>query len=256
MPIMMRKETVALVTGGGKGVGAGISRALCEAGVRVCVGYNSNEALAQQTLADILNLGGEAFLFKVDVSDRSQIRAMVEATADRYGGIDVLINNAAMQLNRFIREYDADTFRWLWDINIGGYWRAAQECLPHLKRSATPRIVNISSIHAKRPGMFDAGYSMTKGAIRMFTREAALELAAYGITVNAIDLGACKIGKKTGSHAFKVYWPSEVRENSGTPLSKVCTPEDVGALVLYLISPEAVVMTGSGIRLDAGMMLV
>jgi len=253
---MTHKGRVALVTGGGKGVGAGIARALCEAGVRVCIGYHSSEALAQKTLGDILSQGGEGFLYKADVADRSQMRAMAEATADRYGGIDVLVNNAAMQINRFIREYDADTFRWLWDINIGGYWRATQECLPYLKRSAAPRIVNISSIHGKRPGLFDAGYSMTKGAIRMFTREAALELAAYGITVNAIDLGACKIEAKTGEHAFKIYWPKEVHGNPGMPLANICTPEDVGALVLYLTGPGAGMMTGSGIRLDAGMMLV
>ena len=253
---MTQKGAAALVTGGGKGVGAGIARVLCKAGVRVCINYHSSEALAQKTLEDIQSQGGEAFLYKADVSDRLQTRAMAEATASRYGGIDILVNNAAMQLNRFISDYDADTFRWLWDINIGGYWRAAQECLPYLKRSATPRIVNISSIHGKRPGVFDAGYTMTKGAIRMFTREAALELAAYGITVNAIDLGACKIEGKTGKHVFKVYWPKEVRENKGAPLSQICSPEDVGALVLYLVSPEAGMMTGSGIRLDAGMSLV
>ncbi|MCL2812692.1 MAG: SDR family oxidoreductase [Clostridia bacterium] len=252
---MTHKQTVALVTGGGKGVGAGIACMLCKAGARVCIGYHSSEAIAQKTLEDILSQGGEAFLYKADVSHRPQIRAMAEATAERYGGIDVLVNNAAMQINRFIREYDADTFRWLWDINIGGYWRATQECLPYLKQSAAPRIVNISSIHGKRPGVFDAGYSMTKGAIRMFTREAALELASLGITVNAIDLGACKIDSKTGQHAYKIYWPIEVRGNAGLPLSNISTPEDVGALVLYLTSPDAGMMTGSGIRLDAGMAL-
>ena len=253
---MTQKGTVALVTGGGKGVGAGIARVLCQAGVRVCIGYHSSGELARRTLDDILSRGDEAFLYKADVSDRSQIRAMVEAAADRYGQIDVLVNNAAMQINRFIRDYDAATFRWLWDINIGGYWRATQECLPYLKRSEVPRVVNISSIHGKRPGVFDAGYSMTKGAIRMFTREAALELAAYGITVNTVDLGACKIESKTGQYAFKVYWPKEARGIPTTPLSQISTPADVGALVLYLISPEAGMMTGSGIRLDAGMVLV
>ena len=252
---MARSGTVAIVTGGGKGVGRGISRALCASGARVCVGYNSNEALARKTLEELRGAGGEAFLFKADVADRSQIRAMAEAAADRYGGIDVLVNNAAMQPNRYIHEYDADTFRWLWDVNIGGCWRAAQECLPYLKQSAAPRIVNISSIHGKRPAVFDAGYAMTKGAVRMFTREAALELGAYGITVNAVDLGACRIESKTGNHAFRVHWPKEARENAGLPLLKICSPEDVGALVAYLISPEAGMMTGAGIRLDAGMTL-
>jgi glucose 1-dehydrogenase len=249
-------KAVALITGGGKGVGAGIAHVLCKAGIRVCIGYNSNAAMAQKTLSDLRSSGGEAFMYQADVSDRSQVRAMAEATAARYGGIDILVNNAAMQLNRFIGEYDADTFRWLWDINSGGYWRAAQECLPYLKQSTCPRIINISSLHGKRPGAFDAGYAITKSAVRQFTREAALELAAYGITVNAVDLGACSIEFKTGRHAFKTYWPQETHENPSLPLARYCHPKDVGALVLYLAGPQAGMITGAGIRLDAGMTLV
>lgn len=253
---MIAKGTVALVTGGGKGVGGGVARALCAAGAKVCVGYNSSEELAQKTLKDILDVGGEAFLYRADIADRAQIRAMAQETARRYGGIDVLVNNAAMQPNRYIGEYDEERFRWLWEINIGGYWRATQECLPYLKKSACPRIVNVSSVHAKRPAVFDAGYSMTKSAIRMFTREAAIELARYGITVNRIDLGACKIEGKTGQFVFRIHWPEGTHEHPSQPLGDITTPADVGALVVYLASPEAKNLTGAGIRLDGGAMLM
>ena len=252
---MIMPGTVAVITGGGKGVGAGIARVLCAAGARACIGYHSSEDLAQKTLAGILDKGGEAFLFKADVSDRAQVRAMIEAAAGQYGRVDALINNAAMQPNKFIREYDAASFKWLWNINIGGYWLAAQAALPYLKRSECPRIVNISSIHGKRPARFDAGYAMTKAAISMFTREAAIEFAAYGITVNCIDLGGCKIEGKTGKFPFRVRWPKETREH-GAGWLRFCMPEDVGGLVAYLISPEARMMIGSGIRLDGGAMLV
>jgi len=243
---------VALITGGGKGVGAGIARVLAAEGVKLCLGYHSSEELAFKTLNGILDAGGDAFLYKADVSNRDQIGAMVRATVERYGALDTLVNNAALQPNRFIREYDADTFRRVWEINIGGYWRATQAALPYLKMSDCGRIVNISSIHGKRPTVFDAGYAMTKAAIRMFTREAAIELARHRITVNTVDLGGCHIEGKTGGFPFGVYWPPETRKNPGQPLGDAAYPEDVGHLVLYLMSPGARNTTGAGIRLDGG----
>lgn len=249
---MIAKGTAAIVTGGGKGVGAGIARALCAAGARVCVNYHSSDGPAQTTLQCILATGGEAFLWKADVSDPGAVQAMTEETVRRYGGVDLLVNNAAMQPNRSIGEYDAETFRWLWEINIGGYWRMTRACLPYLRKSACPRVVNISSIHSKRPTVFDPGYAMTKAAIRMFTREAALELARDGITVNRIDLGSCAVGEKTGNFPWRVYFLPEEYANPVDPLGRIVRPEEVGRLVAYLASPEAGMLTGAGIRLDSG----
>ena len=98
-------KRTALITGGGKGVGAGIARVFCKAGIRVCMGYNSNAELAEKNLKHITDSGGEAFIYRADVSDREQLRGMVEETAARYGGIDILINNAALQPNLYISEY-------------------------------------------------------------------------------------------------------------------------------------------------------
>ncbi|NLG25244.1 MAG: SDR family oxidoreductase [Clostridiales bacterium] len=252
---MIAPGTVVLITGGGKGVGAGIGRVLCAAGAKACLGYRSSPELAEKTLGGILGAGGDAFLYRADVADRAQLRAMVEATVAKYGRLDALVNNAAMQPNRFIGEYDADHLTALFEINAHGYLRALQECLPYLKKSACPRIVNISSVHGKRPAVFDVGYSMTKSAIRMLTREAALEFAKYGITVNCIDLGACKIEGKTGGFPFRMWWPPETRPHPGQPLGRITTPEDVGHLVQFLLSPEAGNLDGAGIRLDGAAML-
>jgi glucose 1-dehydrogenase len=203
-----------------------------------------------------LEAGGEAFLYKADVSQREEARSMVEETVRRYGGLDILVNNAAMQPYKFIGGYDAATFEWLWDINIGGYCRMVQESLPYLRRSACPRIVNISSVHSKRPTVFDPGYAMTKAAIRMFTREAAIELAKDHITVNRIELGACKIEQKTGNYPSFAYTLPEENANPAFPLGRIVYPEDVGNLVLYMASPEAEILTGTGVRLDGGSMLI
>lgn len=248
------EQRVALVTGGGKGVGAGVVRVLAARGVRCCINCHSNPAMAEETRKAVEEAGGEAFVWQADVSDPAQVRAMADAVIARWGRLDILVNNAAMQLNRFIDEYDYDTLRRLWQINAGGYFRAARACLPHLKKAETGRIVNICSIHGKRPTCFDAGYAMTKGAIRMLTRELALELFADGITVNAVDLGGCKIEFKTGLPPFRFNSPIECMNPDLAPLRQV-TPEDVGELVWFLCSPGASAITGSAIRLDKGLVL-
>ena len=249
------ERRVALVTGGGKGVGAGIVKVLAARGVRCCINCNSNPAMAEDTLRAVEAAGGEAFVHQADVSDASQIDGMVDAIIRRWGRLDILVNNAAMQYNLYIDEYDYDKLRRLWEINVGGYFRAVRACLPHLRASERGRVVNISSIHGKRPTSFDAGYAMTKGAIRMFTRELALELYADGITVNAIDLGGCRIEFKTGNAPFHANQPLDCRNPAMPPL-RLVTPADVGEMVWYLCSEGAQAVTGDGIRLDRGSMLI
>ena len=248
------ENRVALVTGGGKGVGAGIVKVLAAHGVRCCINCNSNPAMAEDTLRAVAAAGAEAFVCRADISDTSQVEDMASAIIKRWGRLDILVNNAAMQYNRYIDEYDYETLRRLWEVNIGGYFRAVRACLPHLRASACGRVVNISSIHGKRPTSFDAGYAMTKGAIRMFTRELALELFADGITVNAIDLGGCRIEFKTGNAPFRSSHPVECR-NPAMSLLRLVTPADVGEMVWYLCSEGAQSVTGDGVRLDKGLML-
>ena len=249
------RDRVALVTGGGKGVGAGVVKALAEKGAKVCINCNTNRAMAEETLRQVEAAGGEGFVFQADVTDAAQLQGMVDAVIERWGRLDILVNNAAMQPNLFIDMYDYATLRRLWEINIGGYFHAARACLPHLKKSDCGRIVNISSIHGKRPTGFDAGYAMTKGAIRMFTRELALELYADGITVNAVDLGGCKIEFKTGNAPIRAHNPLDCNNPDMNGFRQV-TPRDVGELVWYLCSPEARAVTGDGIRVDNGAVLI
>ena len=246
---------VALVTGGGKGVGAGIVKVLASRGVRCCINCNTNVDMAMDTLRAVEEAGGEGFVYRADVTDLTRLNDMVNAVIERWGRLDILVNNAAMQPNLYIDEYDAGKLRRIWDINIGGYFHAVRACLPYLRQSGCGRIVNISSIHGKRPTCFDAGYAMTKGAIRMLTRELALELFEENITVNAIDLGGCRIEFKTGRAPMRAHAPVECR-NPAMRRFRLVTPEDVGELVYYLCSPGASAVTGDGIRLDKGLVLI
>ena len=248
---------VAIVTGGNKGVGRGIVYSLVKAGIKVCICYNSSENFAHETLEKANEIADNlAFLYKCDVSVRDNVKSMVEETVRRFGRLDILVNNAALQPNLPVGKYDMETFKKIWDINIGGYFVCLQECLPYLKQSECPRVINISSIHAKRPSIFDAGYSMTKNAIKMFTREAAIELAKYKVTVNYITLGACRIERKTGNFGWHVHTPEKARTKTSFPLGRIANPKDVGDLIVYLSGKESEIITGTGIRVDGGSILL
>ncbi len=243
------------MTGGGKGVGAGVVKVLASRGIRCCINCNTHPDMAENTLRAVREAGGDGFVYQADVTDLNQLQSMVDAVIARWGRLDILVNNAAMQPNLFIDQYDLEKLRRIWNINIGGYFHAVRACLPHLKKSGCGRIVNISSIHGKRPTGFDAGYAMTKGAIRMLTRELALELYGDGITVNAVDLGGCKIEFKTGNAPISAFAPAECR-NPAMSGFRMVTPEDVGKMVYYLCSPEASAVIGDGVRLDKGLVLI
>lgn len=246
---------VALVTGGGKVVGSGIARTLARHGAKVGINYHGSEEAAIQTLRRITEDGGEGILLKGDVSRRQDVEAMMHMLADTYGGIDILVNNAALQKNLWLMEYREENYDLLMQTNLKGYFICMQSALPFLKMGGEGRIINVSSIHAKRPTNFDPVYSMTKGGIKMLTREAAIEFAQYGITVNAIELGAIKIGDKSGN-------PREIRSKPNpAPFRKYLTgrygtPEEVGELAAYLAGTESAFMTGSSIRFDGGRALM
>ena len=251
---------VAIVTGGNKGVGRGIVYSLARAGVKVCICYNSSESYALETLKEANKIAeNSAFLYKGDISRRENANKMAAETAERFGAIDILVNNAAMQPNLPVGKYNMEIFSRIWDINIGGYFLCLQECLPWLKKSDCPRVINIASVHARRPSVFDAGYSMTKSAIKMFTREAAIELAKYGVTANYITLGSCAIEQKTSAEDFGVFdlhIPDGARTKTTFPLGRIPYPKDVGDLVVYLAGKESEMITGTGIRIDGASMLL
>ena len=250
-----KEERVAIVTGSGKGVGAGIVRVLTHAGIRCVINCNSNRTMAEKTLETIRAAGGEAFIHQADVSDPEQCRGMVAAAIARYGRLDILVNNAAMQYNRFVDQYDLPLIRHLWDVNVGGYWRMIKYALPELRKSPAGRIINIGSVHGKRPTCFDAGYAMTKGGIRMLTREAALEFHADGIPVNSLTLGGCWIEFKTGEPPFRNWRPPEVNNPNLRSGPWLVQPEEVGEAVLWLSREAPAAMTGDSIRIDCGQML-
>ena len=253
--------SVAIVTGGGKGIGKGITTSLVRAGVKVCINYNATPDMAEATCAALRAEGADVFTYGADISDKAQCKAMAEETVKRFGRLDILVNNAALQTNDSLVEATLKGYKRLMDVNVKGMALMMQACLPYLKQSPDGRIVNISSVHGKRPTDSDVVYSMSKGALQMLTREAAIEFGQWGITVNSILPGGTVIEGKTnpGSEYGNVENSSTTAGPEGEDRARypggVGMPHHSGDLIVYLSSHNAGHLTGAAIRLDGGLMI-
>lgn len=251
------KGKVALVTGAGTGIGKGVAIELARCGAKVGVNYNSSIDGALDTKQMIEALGGEAKIVQTDISDKDQVKNMVNIVMETFGSIDVLVNNSAYQPNINLMDYDELTYDKVMSINIKGYFLCTQAVIPFMKEKGKGRIINISSVHGKRPSEFDPVYSMTKGAIKMLTRESAIEFGRYGITVNTLEPGAVRVGKKSGDSRpikYNSHWRPDAAKVF--PIGRAGLPQDIGYMVTFLASDESEYITGSSIRMDGGSMLV
>ncbi|GHT78908.1 beta-ketoacyl-ACP reductase [Spirochaetia bacterium] len=256
---MSLEGKAAIVTGSATGIGQGVALALAKAGARVMVTYNRDPA--DETMQLIKDAGGEAALVKVDVRSRDSIRNLCSETYKTFGKIDILVNNAAAQPNKLLFDYTEEEFDLVMGVNIKGYWRCIQEVLPYMKQVRFGKIINVASIHAKRPTGFDAIYGTSKGGIKMLTREASLALGRYGITVNILSPGStyvalratkATISKLTTAQDFELLNAPENGYLSG----RVGYPFDMGYSVVFLADEKSQYINGSILRVDGGGMMV
>lgn len=250
-----------LVTGSGKGLGSAIAVAAGKSGANVVIHYRSSKASALKVFEEVKATGCHCILVQADLIQPEEADRLYREAEQAFGGVDVLVNNAALQLNTNFDRYTAEQLRMLFKVNLRGYLLMSQKVLPHMIHNRWGRIINISSIHAKRPTSFDPGYSMTKGAIKMLTRELALETAMNNITVNALELGYVNVGIKTGNPPNAVDHSEFIskklfRFKALVPWERHIEPEDIGPAVMFLASDGAKFITGASLRIDDGAILL
>jgi glucose 1-dehydrogenase len=255
---MSIKGKAAVVTGSATGIGQAIALALAHAGARVAITWNRDPA--DQTMQLIKEAGGEAIVVRTDVSSRESIRNLMEESYKAFGRLDILVNNAAVQPNKLLFEYTEEEYDNVMAVNVKGYWRCIQEALPYLKKAEHGRIINVASIHAKRPTAFDPIYSTSKGGIKMITREAALALGRYGITVNTLSPGATRLAFRKNKQiitkrACRQDLEFQNYPSGGFLSGRVGIPEDMGYCVVFLADEQSQFITGSTIRADGGAMM-
>lgn len=240
---------VALVTGASKGIGAGIARRLASDGAQVVVNYATDQQAAEQVVADIEAGGGHALAVRADVRDRSDVEALVKATIDRFGRLDVLVNNSGIYQFASIEASTEALYRQQFDINVLGPLLVTGAAVPFLRAGAS--IINIGSFVTRVLPAESAIYSGTKGAIDAITGVLSRELGPRGIRVNAVNPGLIETD---GTHAAGVMGSEfQAWNEAQTPLGRIGQVADIASIVAFLASEDAAWVTGERIIASGGM---
>jgi 3-oxoacyl-[acyl-carrier protein] reductase len=247
---MRLKDKVALITGGGRGIGATTAFLFAEEGARVGIVDLREEGL-KQVAAKATQKGYEFKTFVGDVSKKPQIESVMESFVQELGRIDVLVNNAGIAISRPFLEKSVEDWVKTLEVNLIGVFLCSQAAAPYMLKQKSGKIINISSIrgidHCGREGIMD--YSASKGAVINLTKTMAKELAPY-INVNTIAPG------HTNTEMTKSL-PEEVRRNmiEGSYLKRLAEPEDIARAILFLASSDADFITGQVLLVDGGFSL-
>jgi len=237
---------VAIVTGAGSGIGYAIAELFCANGAKVAINYLGHGDDAQALAARI---GDDAFALEADVSDRAAVQRMVDDVVDRFGGVDVLVNNAGIEESQPLLDVDPENWAKTLAVDLTGPFLCLQAAARVMRARGGGSVVNISSIHEDFPFPGYTPYCAAKGGLRMLMRNAALELAQYGIRVNNVAPGAIAtpINQATLADPKKVARLKEL-----VPLQRMGKPEEVAEVVLFLASERAAYVTGSTYYVDGG----
>jgi NAD(P)-dependent dehydrogenase (short-subunit alcohol dehydrogenase family) len=242
---------VAIVTGGGGGLGAGICPALAAAGAAVAVAGRTKEKL-DRVVAEIVAGGGRAVAIEVDIADRKSVETMTERVVSELGGIDILVNNAAVYHRKPWTEISEEDWDQVLDTNLKGYYLCARTAYPALKSSGRGRVINVASITFFGGVPFLLDYVASKGGIVGFTRALAREVGPDGITVNTLSPGAFPTDAEKIHPDLENYNREILAAQS---IKRRGTPEDVGHLVTFLAGDGASFITGQLIQIDGGWMM-
>ncbi len=239
---------VALVTGASRGIGRDLARALAHAGASVAAAARSLDDL-DSLVAEIDTAAGIAHAVELDVRDLASIEAAVGATVERFGRIDVLVNNAGVGTNHDALEATEDEWDAVLDVNLKGLFFCCQAAGRRMRARGFGRIVNISSQAGQVGIRRHAAYCASKGGVEQLTRVLALEWAPHGITVNAVAptfIHTPGTAERLDDPAFLSGVLSQI------PLGRVGSPMDVAGAVIFLASPAADLVTGATLSVDGG----
>tara|TARA_B110000438_G_scaffold109755_1_gene107655 strand:+ start:494 stop:1264 length:771 start_codon:yes stop_codon:yes gene_type:complete len=245
----------AIVTGAAEGIGEAIAKELAIQGAKVaCLDFNKDAG--QSTVNDINESGGEALFIETDIADPNQVKSSIEASASFLGSVDILVNNAAKFIFGAVEDVSQDQWEDILKVNVIGYSTCVKEALPHLKKSGKSAIVNLASVSSIIAGPKFVPYNTTKGAVLMLTRSLAVDLAEFGIRVNAVCPGSIHT---SATYKHIEHMGTDVEKTlkefqQGSLLKRQGKPEEIAKAVLFLASHEdSSFITGENLIVDGGL---
>jgi len=240
---------VAIVTGGSQGLGRAMADALAEAGAHVVIANRTVDKAKMAGTELTATYGQDCRGYGCDVADPQQVEALIGQVLDDFGQIDILINNAGINLRGPIEELSLETFQQVQDTNVTGVWLMCREVAPHMKGRRYGRVINMGSILSLVTIPDRTPYATSKGAVLQMTRTLALEWAPYGITVNAILPGPFGTEMNRTLLDDPEAYQSFVAQ---IPLGRWGELDEIGGLAVFLASDASSFVTGAGIVIDGG----
>ena len=245
----MDKRKCALVTGGARGIGEAICRALANDGYNIAINYNSSYDEAVR-LRDELSLVTQAEIFKADVSDSQQVNNMFDAVENTFGGVDLLVNNAGIAGQVLFTDITDDMWQRMIGTNLTGAFNCCRRALPYMINNKSGNIINIASMWGEVGASMEVHYSAAKAGLIGLTKALAKEVGLSGVRVNAVSPGVVLTDMMS---AFSEEDKAMLRDE--TPLSKLGDPSDIADAVSFLASDKADFITGQVIPVNGGFII-
>jgi 3-oxoacyl-[acyl-carrier protein] reductase len=239
---------VAIVTGASRGIGRSIALELAQVGAKVVVNYASSSGAADELVAQIISGGGEAIAIGADVSKADQIDELVKTVMDKWGRIDVLVNNAGITRDTLLLRMKLEDWQAVIDTNLTGVFSCTRTVSKIMLKQKSGRIINIASVAGQMGNPGQANYSASKAGVIGFTKTVAKELSSRGITVNAVAPGFIATDMTNDLKAEGIL--------QFIPLGRYGQPEEVAGMVRFLAAdPAAAYITGQTFNVDGGMVM-
>ena len=243
------KEKVAIVTGGGKGIGKAIVQELAFRGCRIVIPDIDIES-AKRVAGEIEKSGGEAVAFKADVSSSAEVEEMIGKVIEKYGSIDILVNNAGITRDNLLMRMSEEEWDLVLKINLKSAFLCTKYVIRHMMKQRSGKVVNISSVVGVMGNAGQVNYASSKAGLIGLTKSAAKEVASRNVQVNAVAPGYIET-------EMTVNLPEEIKKGflANIPSKRPGSPEDVARVVSFLVSPDSDYVTGQVIHVDGGLLM-